>query len=122
MSTNSVVNQKDLAWGGTEWFAFVDAGGVDHVLAMTLCNEYPGEDREITKRFLLHATKSHLKHTWQTRIRVKTSAESNMNTASEVADVSKSLISVSPLLERWHELVPDETRNRRSNARAVMSC
>ena len=90
--------------------AFVDSGAVDNVLPKSVCSEYPLEatSKSQSGDGFKGANGSHIKHFGQRRLRVKTSAGSNMNTTWEVADVRKPLISASRLLDRGHKLVSDE--------------
>ena len=107
---NSVTERNDRTRGGKELLAFVDSGAVDNVLPKSVCTEYSLEatSKPQSGVCLKGANGSHIKHLWQRRFRVKTSAGSNMNTTWEVADVRKPLISASRPLERGHKLVLDE--------------
>ena len=107
---NSVTERNDKVHGGQELLAFVNSGAVDNVLPKSVCTEYPLEATSKSQSGVgfKGANGSHIRHHGQRRFRVETSAGSNMNTTWEVADVRKTLISASRLLERGHKLVSDE--------------
>ena len=107
---NSVTERNDKIRGGKELLTIVDSGTVDNVLPKPVCTEYPLEATSKSQSGVgfKGANGSHIKHCGQRRLRVKTSAGSNVNTTLEVADVRKPLISASRLLERGHKLVLDE--------------
>ena len=109
-TSNSVTERNDKTRGGKELMAFVDSGAVDNVLPKSVCTEYPLEATSKSQSGVgfKGANGSHIKHFGQRRLRVKTSAGSNMITTWEVADVRKPLISASRLLDRGHKLVSDE--------------
>ena len=107
---NSLTERNDRTRGEKELLAFVDSGAVDNVLPQTVCTEYPLEATSKSQSGVgfKGANGSHINHYGQRRLRVKTSAGSNVNTTWEVVDVRKPLISASRLLERGHKLVLDE--------------
>ena len=107
---NSLTERNDITRGEKELLAFVDSGAVHNVLPQTVCIEYPLEATSKSQSGVgfKGANGSHINHYGQRRLRVKTSAGSNMNTTWEVVDVRKPLISASRLLERGHKVVLDE--------------
>ena len=107
---NSLTERNDRTRGEKELLTFVDSGAVDNVLPQTVCTEYPLEATSKSQSGVgfKGANGSHINHYGQRRLRVKTSAGSNVNTTWEVVDVRKPLISASRLLERGHKLVLDE--------------
>ena len=82
VTINSVTERNDRTRSGRELLAFVDSCAVDNVLPTTVCTEYRLEVTSKSKSGVgfTGATGSHIKHYLQRRVRVKTSAGSNMNT------------------------------------------